>query len=185
MTVREALAAINQVIDAYEERQEGELDAKTRFCLRWFRQHGYEAGRFGESEVLSLASNVVIDELASDGLLTAAGGKVALRPLDDYGLNREWPRGGMTAWEGCHRMAWHMNREDGRLVEGAAEAARAMGGDAEMAERLARLLYSHYDRAGDSANAVIFNNLVTAWPAILEEAQRQAAAPEQEWMFKE
>lgn len=175
VTVREALAAINQAIDVYEERQEGELDAKTRFCRRWLRQHGHADGPFGEAEVLSQASNVVINELASEGLLTATGGRVALRPLDEYHGERDWPRGGMTAWEGCHRMAWHMNHADGELVKGAAEAARAMGGNAEMAERLARLLYSHYDRAGDSANAVIFNNLVTAWPAILDEAQRQEA----------
>ena len=179
VTVREALAAINQVIDAYEQQQEGELDAKTRFCRRWLQQHGHGDGPFGDAEVLSQASNVVIDDLESDGLLTAGGGLVRLLPLDDFHGDGPWPRGVMTAWEGCHRMAWHMNREDGRLVEGAAEVARAMGGDAEMAERLARLLYSHYDRAGDSANAVVFNNLVTAWPEILAEAQRQADAPSQ------
>ena len=179
VSVREALAAINQIVDTYEEQQEGELDGETRFCLRWIRQHGHSDGPFGEAEVLSQASNVVIDDLESNGLLTAGGGLVRLQSLEDYHAERDWPRGDMTAWEGCHRMAWHMNREDGRLVEGAAEVARMMGGDAEMAERLARLLYSHYDRAGDSANALIFNNLVTAWPAILEEAQRQAAEPSQ------
>ena len=61
VTVREALAAINQVVDNYEERQEGELDAKTRFCLRWLRQHGHAEGRFGDAEVLSQASNVVVE----------------------------------------------------------------------------------------------------------------------------
>ena len=183
VTVREALAAINEAIDAYQAQQEGELDANTRFCLRWFRQHGYAEGDFGESEVLSLASNVVIDDLASEGLLTTGAGKVALRPLDDFHADRPWPRSDMTAWEGCHRMAWQMVPREGRGgVPGAAEAARAMGGDAEMVERLARLLYSHYDRASDSANALIFNNLVTAWPAILEEAQRQAAEPSQAMM---
>ena len=179
VTVREALAAINQVIDDYETQQEGELDAKTRFCRRWLQQHGHADGPFGDAEVLSQASNVVIDDLASDGLLTAGGGLVRLLPLDDFHGDGPWPRGVMTAWEGCHRMAWHMNREYGRGVPGAAEVARGMGGDAEMAERLARLLYSHYDRAGDSANAVVFNNLVTAWPEILAEAQRQADAPSQ------
>ncbi len=183
VTVREALAAINDAIDAYQAEQEGELDANTRFCLRWFRQHGYEEGKFGESEVLSLASNVVIDDLASDGLLTSGGGLVRLSPLDDYQADRPWPRGDLTAWEGCHRMAWHMIPREGHGgVPGAAKVVQAMGDDAEMAERLARLLYSHYDRAGDSANAVIFNNLVTAWPAILEEAQRQAAEPSQAMM---
>ena len=127
VTVREALAAINQVIDAYEQQQEGELDAKTRFCRRWLQQHGHADGPFGDAEVLSQASNVGIDDLAAEGLLTAAGGLVRLLPLDEYREGRDWPRGVMTAWEGCHRMAWHMNREDGRLVEGAAEVARGDG----------------------------------------------------------
>ena len=179
VTVREALAAINETIDAYEARQEGELDPATRFCLRWFRAHGHAEGGFGDAEVMSQAGNVVVERLASEGLLTAGGGKVALRPLDDYHAERDRPRGAMTAWEGCHRMAWHMNREAGELVAGAARVARAMDGDAESAERLARLLYSHYDKAGDSANAVVFNNLVTAWPAIQEEAQQLADAPSQ------
>ncbi len=180
VTVREALAAINHVIDAYEAQQEGELDPGTRFCLRWFRAHGYDAGAFGDAEVMSQAGNVVVERLALEGLLTAGGGTVALLPLEEYHAERDWPRGDMTAWEGCHRMAWHMMPREGHGgVDGAAEVARRMGGDAEAVERLARLLYSHYDRAGDSANAVVFNNLVSAWPAILDEAQRQAAAPEQ------
>ena len=180
VTVREALAAINHVIDGYEAQQEGELDSGTRFCLRWFRAHGYDAGAFGDAEVMSQAGNVVVERLASEGLLTAGGGRVALRPLDEYDEERNWPHGDMTAWEGCHRMAWQMMPREGHGgVDGAAEVVRAMGGDAEAVERLARLLYSHYDRAGDSANAVVFNNLVSAWPAILDEAQRQAAALEQ------
>ena len=50
-----------------------------------------------------------------------------------------------------------------------------MGGDADSVERLARILYNYYDRKGDSANAVIFNNLVTSWQDIVDSAQ----APEQ------
>ena len=179
VSVREALAAINQIIDSYEERQEGELDAKTRFCLRWLRQHGHADGTFGDAEILSQAANVVVESLASDKLLTAGGGKVTLLRLDEYHMDRPWPRGPMTAWEGCHRMAWQLTREYGGGVTGAARVVQVMRADAEAAERLARLLYSHYDRASDSANAHIFNTLVTAWPQIRDEAQHQAAEPSQ------
>lgn len=179
VTVREALAAINQVVDNYEERQEGELDARTRFCLRWLRQHGHADGPFGDADVLSRAGDVVVEDLAADNLLTAARGVVRLRSLEDYHADRPWPRGPMTAWEGLHRMAWHLTREYGGGVAGAAQVVQAMRVDAEAAERLARLLYSHYDRDGDSANAHIFNTLVTAWPQIREEARHLAAAPSQ------
>ena len=179
VTVREALAAINQVVDNYEERQEGELDAKTRFCLRWLRQHGHADGTFGDAQVLSQASNVVVEDLAADDLLTASRGVVRLLPLDDYHQDRPRPRGPMTAWEGCHRTAWHLTREYGGGVTGAAQVVQVMRAEAEAAERLARLLYSHYDRAGDSANAHVFNTLVTAWPQIRDEAQHQASEPSQ------
>ena len=78
----------------------------------------------------------------------------------------------MTAWEGCFRMAYHLNREHGDGINGAAYVAQAMDGNVESAERLARILYNHYDRKGDSPNAVVFNNLVTAWQDILAALSR-------------
>ena len=72
-------------------------------------------------------------------------------------------------------MAYHLSLEDGRGVAGAAEVAAGMGSDVESVERLARLLYNHYDRQGDSRNSVMFNNLVIEWPNILARMQ----APEQ------
>ena len=172
--VREALAAINRVIAEYDEQQQGELDAPTRFCLDWFRQNGYGEGVYGEAETLAQAKNVAVEELRDGhGLLTAAGGAVQLLTLDEYGPERRPRLGEMTAWEGACRMAYHLSREgeDGRGVEGAADVCRAMGSNAEAVERLARILYNHYDRKGDSPNSVMFNNLVTEWPNIQKRAQ--------------
>ncbi len=47
-----------------------------------------------------------------------------------------------------------------------------MDGNVESVERLARILYNHYDRKGDSQNAVLFNNLVSAWQDILSALSR-------------
>lgn len=52
-----------------------------------------------------------------------------------------------------------------------AEVYRIMGSNAESVERLARILYDHYDRKGDSRNSVIFNNLVAEWSAIQAKGQ--------------
>ena len=65
-------------------------------------------------------------------------------------------------------MAYHLNREDGGGIEGAASVGREMRSNVESVERLGRLLYNHYDRKGDSQNAVVFNNLVTEWQRIRE-----------------
>ena len=174
--VREALAAINQVIANYDERQQGDLDSETRFCLDWLKQNGYNSGRYGEAETLAQAKNVSVDELRdASGLLTAAAGVVKLLTVDDYGPDRNIRLGEMTTWEGAFRMAYHLSREDGRGTDGAAEVGQAMGSNAESVERLARILYNYYDRKGDSSNSVMFNNLVTEWPNIL--AKRRA--PEQ------
>ena len=164
VTVREALAAINQAVANYDEQQEGEFDPPTRFCLDWLRQHGFVEGQYGEAQTLALAKNVSIEDELRDahGLLTAQAGSVQLRPLDYYSANRLPSQGRMTAWEGCFRMAWHFDHEEGS-IQGAAEIARRMGSDAESVERLARILYNHFDRIRDSRRAVLFNNLVTSW----------------------
>ena len=174
MPVREALANINRVIAEYDERQQGDLDAQTRFCLDWFKQTGYNEGRYGEAEDLARAKNVSVEELRDgSGLLTADAGVVKLLSVEEYGPDRSPRLGEMTAWEGCFRMAYHLdtNREEGGGVDGAAAVVRAMGSNAESVERLARILYNHYDRKGDSRNSVMFNNLVTEWPNIQARAQ--------------
>ncbi len=174
VTVREALVAINQAIENYFETQEGEIDSASRFCVNWLKEHGYTEGDYGEAEVLSQAMNVAIESDSIGGLLTAEAGRVKLRRIDEYG-NPDRPLStGMTAWEGCMRMAYHLNREYGEGIAGAANVARQMSGvgaDVDSVERLGRILYNHYDRNNDSPNAVIFNNLVTSWQDILTQMQ--------------
>ena len=137
VSVREALAAINRAIADYDERQEGDLDSESRFCLDWFKQHGYEEGPYGDAETLARAKDVIISKLHSDGLLTAESGRVKLLPLDAFSDSEQLTLRETTAWEGCFRMAYHLNREEGRGVEGAASVGREMGSDAESVERLA------------------------------------------------
>lgn len=173
--VREALMAINNEIDRYHEEQEGEFDSYTRFCLAWFKQYGFIEGYFDAALVLARANNVAIDPMQGR-VLTAERGKVQLLSPDTY--DHDHPNAGLsllqiTTWEACHLMVYHLNskNEEGRDVPGAADVGRAMRDNATSdpvasVERLARILYSHYDRQGDAANAVLFNNLVTSWESI-------------------
>ena len=175
VTVRDALAAINEVKDRYLEGQEGELDSESRFCLGWHEQHGYREGSFGEAEVLSQAMNVAVERMGS--LLAAEAGKVQLSGMEEYSPDRQPSLGRMTAWEGCMRMAYHIDHEYGGGIEGAAQVARAMlgtGGNVESVERLARILYNRYDNMADSRNAVLFNTLVTSWQDIITRMQTDA-----------
>ena len=173
VTVGDALVAVNRAIDEYHAAQEGEIDAVSRFCVDWLKQHAFAEGGYGEAELLSKARAVAIESDSMSGLLTAEAGTVKLRRIDDFGADRPLSLG-MTAWEGCMRMAWHLNWEAGEGVDGAASVARQMAGlgaDVESVERLARILYNHYDRRDDSQNAIIYNNLVTSWQDITKRMQ--------------
>ena len=179
--VREALADINREIDTYFEQEESDFDAETRFCFAWLKLHGYAEGRFGEAQVLATARVVSIDSMQR--LLTSGGSIVQLRSPDGYyeevdgeeahRVRAELPLEGITtAWEGCLHMMFHLNLEGGKTIEGAAEVADAMRNNSDCSplssvERLARLIYNHYDRQKQPKNAVYFNNLVTSWDKII------------------
>ena len=105
VSVREALAAINRSIADYDERQEGDLDSESRFCLDWLKQHGYEEGAYGEAETLARAKNVAISKLQGDGLLTAGEGRVKLLPLDTFSDSEQLTLDDTTAWRDVS--AWH------------------------------------------------------------------------------
>ena len=76
----------------------------------------------------------------------------------------------MSTWEGCARMAWHLEIGEKREgIQGCVRVGRAMGSGYESVERLARLLYNYYENRGDSQNAVRYNQLVTEWRIITNE----------------
>ena len=167
--VRDALIEINRVIAEYHRTEQGELDSASQFCVSWLQQFGYAEEEYGEAEVLAQAKNVAIEAAPLNGLLTSGGGRVKLVRMDEFSPHRPLS-GGMTAWEGCMRMAYHLHSEDGLQIDGAAEVARAMSGSQsgiDAVERLARILYAHYDRKGDSPSAVTFNTLASLWQDIL------------------
>jgi len=53
MTVRSALARINEILDQVLNEQEGDFDSATRFAIAWYRQHGYATGKFGVADDLA------------------------------------------------------------------------------------------------------------------------------------
>ena len=173
LSVREALIEINRVIAEYHRREQGELDAASQFCVEWLQEYGYTQGEYGRAEVLAQAKNVAIEAAPLNGLLSSGGGRVTLLRMDDFAPERPLSDG-MSAWEGCMRMAYHFKSEYGRTVEGAAGVARdlsGLDGGVDSVERLARILYSYFDRRNDSSNAVAFNALATSWQDILTRMQ--------------
>ena len=170
--IREVLKHINNEITSYHEKEIGELDPESQFCLTWLQQHGYMDGNYGDAEGLSKAKDVDIDNM-HDKILFKDHSKVRLLKAEEYAERENSEE--MTAWEGCLRMVWHLSgSERSGGISGCTAVARAMR-DYESAKRLARVLYAHYEDRGDAESAANYNNLVTQWQYI----SQSMGAPEQ------
>jgi putative DNA methylase len=177
VSVRDALALINQVLDETLTEQEGDFDADSRFALAWFEQHGFSEGDFGVAETLSKAKNTSVSGLAEAGILESRRGKVRLvRPEE---LPDDWDPtddARLTNWETVHHLI--------RVLEAGGESSAAglvgkLGSKAETARELAYRLYTVCERKKRAAEALSYNALVQSWPEISRLA-REGGTPKTE-----
>jgi putative DNA methylase len=174
LTVREALALINQTLDEALAEQEGDFDADTRWALTWFDQVGFAEGEYGVAEQLSKSKNTSVAGMVEAGVLASKAGKVRLlRPEE---LPADWDPATdtrLTMWEIVH----HLIRVLGSGGEGAAsELVAKLGSKAEIARELAYRLYTLCERKKRAAEALAYNGLVQSWPEIMRLAREGAAA---------
>ncbi|GIX27881.1 MAG: hypothetical protein KatS3mg123_1762 [Burkholderiales bacterium] len=88
MSVRTALALINQTLTEVLSEQEDEFDADTRWAIAWYEQHGFEEGEFGDAELLSKAKVTSVNGLVEAGIVSSRRGMVRLlRPEE---LPTDW-----------------------------------------------------------------------------------------------
>ena len=164
MSVREALALINQILDEVLAEQEGDFDADSRWAVAWFEQHGFDEGDYGDAETLSKAKNTAVAGMVEAGILKSRAGKVQLlRPAE---LPPDWnPETDvrLTAWEMVHHLIRIL--EQGGEQEAAA-MVRTLGGRAEAARELCYRLYTVCERRKRAAEALAYNGLVQSWPEI-------------------
>jgi putative DNA methylase len=175
MTVRTALALINQALDEVLSKQEGDFDEDTRFCLAWFEQHGFTDGSSGVAETLSKAKNTSLEGLERGGVFRARAGKARLLSIEDLPEHYDPARDDrLSVWEVVMRLAKAL------AESGADEAAQIMAAasrlvDLDTAKELAYLLYSICERKGWAQTALLFNGLGTSWND-LESAVRGGGA---------
>ena len=74
LTVREALALINQTLDEALAEQEGDFDADSRWALAWFEQSGLDEGEYGVAEQLSKSKNTSVAGMVEAGILESKRG---------------------------------------------------------------------------------------------------------------
>ncbi|MFN8473885.1 MAG: DUF1156 domain-containing protein [Anaerolineae bacterium] len=177
MRVRTALQLINQTLDEVLAEQESEYDADTRWAVAWFDQYGMNEGPYGVGETLSKAKNTAVAALVEAGILQARGGKVRLLARDE--LSPDWSPTTdtrLTVWE----VTQYLIRALQKGGEGAAADLQAqVGSVGEVARDLAYRLYTTCERKGWAQEALAYNSLVVAWPAIQAQAASRPTAPTQ------
>ena len=164
LSVRTALALINQTLDEALAEQEGDFDADTRWALTWFDQTGFAEGDYGVAEQLSKSKNTSVTGLVEAGILMSKAGKVRL--LKPAQLPANWDPttdSRLTVWEMVHHLI--------RVLEASGEGAAAklvarLGSKAEIARELCYRLYTLCERKKRAAEAMAYNGLVQSWPEI-------------------
>ncbi|MCL5262740.1 MAG: DUF1156 domain-containing protein [Acidobacteria bacterium] len=186
LSVKQALAMINEKLDAVLAEQEGDFDADTRWALAWFEQVGFAEGDFGVADVLARAKNTSVAGLVEAGILASKGGKVRLLKPEE--LPSDWsPETDtrLTEWEIVHHLIRALNAGG---ETGAAELAAKLGSHADTARELAYRLYVLCERKKRAQEALTYNALVQSWPEIQRlssERETRPAVPQQATMFSE
>lgn len=180
LTVRQALALINEILDELLAEQEGEFDADTRWAMAWFEQFGFSEGEYGVAEILSKAKNTSVSGMQQAGIILSKAGKVRLLKPDE--LDPDWdPKNDLrlTVWEMVH----HMVRTVGGGESATADLVAKLGSRADIARQLAYRLYTICERKKWAHEALAYNGLVKSWSEIARLAQELRETQPQQQSF--
>ncbi len=161
MSVRTALALINQALDEILAEQEGEFDSDTRWAIAWYEQYGMGEAEFGVADVLARAKNTSVQGMVDAGIVAASRGRVRLLARDQY--DQGWDPAHdrrLPAWEAAQRLV-HVLLTQGEGPAG--ELLARLGSLGETARDLAYRLYQVSERKGWTDEARAYNALVVAW----------------------
>lgn len=172
MSVRSALARINEILDQVLNEQEGDFDATSRFAIAWYRQHGYGTGAFGDANNLANARNTTVDSMDRGGILSSRAGKVHLIKPPDLEAEYDVLADPHTSnWEALHHLI-KLLEGDGINPAGdflRTALSRPDGAiDPDLVKELAHLLFRVAEANGWTKDALSFNSLVTSWPEIMD-----------------
>jgi len=168
MSIRSALAIINQELDLFLTGQDGELDAESRFCLDLYSQFAFNEMKYGEADVLARAKSTAVDKLAAQGVLLAQKGIVRL--LERAELPDSAKAGEKILWMLTQQLTRAL--ETGGIAACAEIVASPWGGGADRAKALAYRLFTIAEQKGWAQEALAYNSLVIAWPEIQEQVVR-------------
>lgn len=174
LTVRSALALINQILDESLAEQEGDFDADSRFALAWFDQYGFADGEFGVADVLARAKGTSVDGVSEAGIVQSGKGKVRLFKPNE--LPADW-----NPLKDSRKSAWEVVHQLVKVLEANGEGAAAqlvakLGSSAEVARELCYRLYALCERKKRANEAMSYNGLVQSWPEIIRLSRETSQA---------
>ena len=167
VSVDHALRLINSALGEVLDEQEGELDPESRFAVRWWESHGWEAGPFGDADKTARPLGISVDgDVVRAQVASSQANRVHL--LGRETLDRTWvPSADLrpTAWEAVHHLA-------DRLIDGGGEleAARLMGALGTLQDSANSLVYRLHDIAakkGRAADQERYNALINSWAELV------------------
>ena len=183
MTVRTALALINQALDEVLNEQEGDFDSETRFCIRWFSEFEWNEAPFGRADDLSKSTNTSVTALERGGVFRAAAGKARLCSPTD--MSADWDPAldkDVSVWEVAVRVA-NALQTDGSERASEWMAAASSKVDMDAVKELSYLLYSICERKGWTESALLFNGLGTSWSDLSAAARAPRPAVVEQGIF--
>ncbi len=153
---------------------ESVLDAESKFCLHWLREHGHGLVPDGVAEAMAADCGTSIGALRhKHRLIEIEDGQAQLLGIGDYHHSRRKLSYSLTAWEVCFWIARHsveslkfdQQNTKGKLqLRQTIRAGNRVGGDLipsrGSVETMTLLLCDAYGRVGCYVNATIFEGLL-------------------------
>lgn len=171
MTVRTAIALINEVREEILGEEDAHYDPATRFCIDWFQAFGAEAGKSGDAIGMANAYNLGLGDLEQAGVFYAKGGVARL--LKRAELRDDWRPSidrRLTHWECTQHLIRVLEAQDGGTAAAAALVAEMSPEDAEAARALAYRLYDICEKKGWAQEAQVYNLLAEEFPHLEQAA---------------
>ncbi|MDK8178781.1 DUF1156 domain-containing protein [Micrococcus luteus] len=188
MSVRQALSLITEITD--EVRGEGiaDMDADTRFAVKWYRQFGWSPEVSGTAITMAQSVGTSLGRLERGGIFEAKGGKARL--FSPTQLEGEWDPISdehISVWEATVRLAAVMAKDGADKVAELLPSVQTRV-NLDAVKELGFLLFHEAEKKKDTKDAILFNGLVSAWGDVNEQARKFASTPrstQQEFDFDE
>ncbi|APF36460.1 hypothetical protein BOQ54_03285 [Chelatococcus daeguensis] len=177
MTVRTAIALINEVREEILGEEDAHYDPATRFCIDWFQAFGMEAGKSGDAIGMANAYNLGLGDLEQAGVFHAKGGVARLLKRSE--MRADWRPSTdrhLTHWECTQHLIRLLEDEHGGTEAAAALVAEMSPEDAEAARALAYRLYDICEKKGWAQEAQVYNLLAEEFPHLEQAALHHQAA---------